>query len=480
MNGEKVLLDEDDAAIRTVVSRALSRQGYEVQATSVAAALWRWIAAGEGDVVITDVALPDENTLDLLPRIRTLRPGLPVIVMSAQNTLLTAVRAAERGAFEYLPKPFDIGNLVAAVQRSLVSGKRAAPVPGEPDLPEEQLPIIGRSPAMQEIYRIIARLVGTDLTVLISGESGTGKELVAKALHDFGKRKGGPFVAVNMAAIPRELIESELFGHEKGAFTGAAARRRGRFEQAEGGTLLLDEIGDMPLEAQTRLLRVLQQGEFVPVGGHHAVRANVRIVAASHRDLRLLVGQGGFRGDLFYRLTVAPIRLPALRERVDDIPALIQLFLAKGGGDGLPMKTLTPEAMGRLKSHAWPGNVRELENLVRRLAVLYAEDTIGEDVIALELEQARPQAPAAEAEADDSLGGAVERYLERYFRAHAGGLPPPGVYDRLLREIERPLILRTLSATRGNQLKAADILGLNRNTLRKKIRDLDIPLTRAP
>jgi two-component system nitrogen regulation response regulator GlnG len=283
-----------------------------------------------------------------------------------------------------------------------------------------------------------------------------------------------------MAAIPRELIESELFGHEKGAFTGAAARRLGRFEQAEGGTLFLDEIGDMPLEAQTRLLRVLQQGEFVPVGGHHAVRANVRIVAASHRDLRLLVGQGGFREDLFYRLNVVPIRLPALRERVDDIPALVQLFLAKAGGDGLPMKTLTPEAMGRLKTHAWPGNVRELENLVRRLAVLYAEDTIGEDVIALELEQARPQAPADEAEADDSLGGAVERYLERYFRAHAGGLPPPGVYDRLLREIERPLILRTLSATRGNQLKAADVLGLNRNTLRKKIRDLDIPLTRAP
>ena len=479
MSGEKVLIAEDDTAIRTVVSRALIRHGYDVQATSVASSLWKWIAAGEGDVVITDVALPDENSLDLLPRIRTLRPDLPVIVMSAQNTLLTAVRAAERGAFEYLPKPFDIGNLVATVQRSL-SSRRRPPAAAQPGLPEEQLPIIGRSPAMQEIYRIIARLVGTDLTVLISGESGTGKELVAKALHDFGKRKGGPFVAVNMAAIPRELIESELFGHEKGAFTGAAARRLGRFEQAEGGTLFLDEIGDMPLEAQTRLLRVLQQGEFVPVGGHHAVRANVRIVAASHRDLRLLVGQGGFREDLFYRLNVVPIRLPALRERVDDIPALVQLFLAKAGGDGLPMKTLTPEAMGRLKAHAWPGNVRELENLVRRLAVLYAEDTIGEDVIALELEQARPQAPAAEAEADDSLGGAVERYLERYFRAHAGGLPPPGVYDRLLREIERPLILRTLSATRGNQLKAADILGLNRNTLRKKIWDLDIPLTRAP
>ena len=481
MTGERVLLAEDDSAIRTVVGRALARQGYEVQATSVASALWRWIAAGEGDVVITDVALPDENTLDLLPRIRTLRPDLPVIVMSAQNTLLTAVRAAERGAFEYLPKPFDIGNLVAAVQRSLSNRHLQTQGSGEPLLPEEQLPIIGRSPAMQEIYRIIARLMNTDLTVLIAGESGTGKELVALALHDFGKRKGGPFVPVNMAAIPRELIESELFGHEKGAFTGASARRPGRFEQAEGGTLFLDEIGDMPLEAQTRLLRVLQQGEYVPVGGHHSVRTNVRIVAASHRDLRLMVSQGLFREDLFYRLNVVPLRLPPLRERVDDIPALAQHFLAKAQTDGLPLKTLTPEAMVRLKSHAWPGNVRELENLMRRLAVLYAEDTIGDAVISLELEQARAPTQAGDtARVDDSLGGAIERHIDRYFRAHDGALPPPGIYDRLIREVERPLIARALIATRGNQLKAADVLGLNRNTLRKKIRELDIQVSRAP
>src|SRR3954452_3388660 len=377
MSGEKVLIAEDDTAIRTVVSRALIRHGYDVQATSVASSLWKWIAAGEGDVVITDVALPDENSLDLLPRIRTLRPDLPVIVMSAQNTLLTAVRAAERGGFEYLPQPFDIGNLIATVQRSLANRKRgASALPEDLLLQDEQLPIIGRSPAMQEIYRVIARLMNSDLTFLIAGESGAGKELVAKALHDFGKRKGGPLVAVNMAAIPRELIESELFGHEKGSFTGANARRIGRFEQAEAGTLFLDESGDMPLEAQTRLLRVLQQGEFVPVGGHHPVRTNVRIVAASHRDLRLMVGQGQFREDLFYRLNVVPLRLPPLRERVDDIPALAQHFLAKAQGDGLPLKTLTPEAMIRLKSHAWPGNVRELENLVRRLAVLYAEGTV--------------------------------------------------------------------------------------------------------
>ena len=267
MSEPMILLAEDDAAIRTVVSRALARHGWRVQATSVASALWRWIAAGEGDIVITDVMLPDENTLDLLPRIRSTRPDLPVIVMSAQNTLLTAVRATERGAFDYLPKPFDLGNLTATVQRALSQPKRSSGKENPLHGLDDSLPIIGRSPAMQEIYRIIARLTGTDLTVLIAGESGTGKELVAKALHEFGKRKNGPFVAVNMAAIPRELIESELFGHEKGAFTGAHARRIGRFEQANGGTLFLDEIGDMPLEAQTRLLRVLQQGEFLPVGG---------------------------------------------------------------------------------------------------------------------------------------------------------------------------------------------------------------------
>jgi two-component system nitrogen regulation response regulator GlnG len=481
MSGENVLIAEDDQGIRTVIARALSRQGYRVQATSVASALWRWIADGEGDVVIMDVALPDENTLDLLPRIKTRRPDLPIIVMSAQNTLLTAVRATERGAFDYLPKPFDIGNLVATVQRSLSQRRAGAPTEAA-GLGDEQLPIIGRAPAMQEIYRIIARLTATDLTVLITGESGTGKELVARALHDFGRRRNGPFIAVNMAAIPRELIESELFGHEKGSFTGAVGRRVGRFEQANGGTLFLDEIGDMPLEAQTRLLRVLQQGEFVPVGGVNPIRANVRIVAASHRDLRLMVQQGLFREDLFYRLNVVPMRLPPLRERSDDIPALVQHFLAKARDEGLPLKALSPQAMARLKAYAWPGNVRELENLVRRLAVLYAEDEVGEEVIAAELHQLGPTEPATAGHAagDDSLAHAVDRHLERYFRAPEGGPLPADIYDRVLREIERPLIARALNATRGNQLKAADILGLNRNTLRKKIRVLDIRVVRSP
>lgn len=478
MSGETILVAEDDQAIRTVVSRALSRHGYRVQATSVAAALWRWVVDGQGDAVVCDVMLPDESSLDLLPRIRALRPELPVIVMSAQTTLLTAVRAAERGAFEYLPKPFDIGNLVAAVQRSLAR-RRTRPAEQPAAETEEPLPIVGRSPAMQEIYRIVARLTGTDLTVLIAGESGTGKELVARALHDFGKRRNGPFVAVNMAAIPKELIESELFGHEKGAFTGAVARRAGRFEQAEGGTLFLDEIGDMPLEAQTRLLRVLQQGEFVPVGGSHPIRTNVRIVAASHRDLAQMVSQGLFREDLFYRLNVVPIRLPALRERVEDIPALAQHLLAKAQAEGLPSKILSPEAIARLKAHAWPGNVRELENLIRRLAVLYSEEVIEEAVIERELAHARGR-PAEEAPGEPDLAGAVERFLDRFWQAYDSSAPPAAVYDRVLREVERPLIRRTLELTRGNQLKAADLLGLNRNTLRKKIRELDIQVLRGP
>ena len=322
-----VLVADDDAGIRTVISRALSREGYRVQATGTAATLWRWIEDDTGEVAILDVVLPDENTLDLLPRIKQRRPALPVIMMSAQNTLLTAVRATERGAFDYLPKPFDLGQLVTMVKRALALPRSAAFVHEEPGRIEEQLPIIGRSAPMQEIYRVVARLVGTDLTVMINGELGTGKELVAQAIHDYGKRRSGPFIAVNMAAIPRELVESELFGHEKGAFTGANARKVGRFEQAEGGTLFLDEIGDMPLEAQTRLLRVLQSGEFMPVGGRVPIKADLRIVAATHRDLRQLVGQGLFREDLFYRLNVVPIRLPPLRERVEDIPALVQHFL---------------------------------------------------------------------------------------------------------------------------------------------------------
>ncbi len=476
MSAPVVLVADDDGAIRTVIGQALDRAGFEVRATGNATTLWHWIRDGQGDVVITDVVMPDENGLDLIPRIRKIRPELRVIAMSAQSTLLTAIKATERGAFEYLPKPFDLNELTAVVRRALEAARTGTVTPGEDEGVEETLPLIGRSPAMQEIYRTLARLMGTDLTVLINGESGTGKELVARALHDYGKRRGGPFVAINMAAIPRELIESELFGHEKGAFTGATHRSAGRFEQAEGGTLFLDEIGDMPLDAQTRLLRVLQEGEYTTVGGRTPIRANVRIVAATHRDLRQLIRQGAFREDLYFRLNVVPIRLPPLRERAADIPEFVRHFMSRVAAEGLPPKIVDAAAMERLKLYRWPGNVRELENLVRRLAALYSEEVIGLDVIEAELADAAPAPPEPE---NDGLSSSVERHLRTYFSAHGGALPAPGVFDRVMREVERPLIIITLEMTRGNQIRAAEILGLNRNTLRKKIRELDIPVVRG-
>src|SRR5436190_1511411 len=474
-----ILIADDDTAIRTVLNQAVARAGYAPRATGNAATLWRWVAQGEGDVVITDVVMPDENAFDLIPRIKKLRPDLPIIVMSAQNTLMTALTAAEKGAFEYLPKPFDLNQLVSIVGRALAEPGRRKERPS-PDGEAEELPLIGRSPAMQEIYRVLARLTRTELTVMITGESGTGKELVARVLHDYGtKRRNGPFVAINMAAIPRELIESELFGHEKGAFTGATSRGIGRFEQAQGGTLFLDEIGDMPIEAQTRLLRVLQEGEFTAVGGRVPIRADVRIIAATHHELRHLIRQGLFREDLFYRLNVAPIRLPPLRERGADIPALVRHFATLAVREGLPLKRLDDAAMERLRTYRWPGNVRELENLVRRLAALYSQEVIGVGIIEAELGEAQATCDPAEGPGGEGLAAAVERHIKGYFAAHKGGLPAAGLYDRVLREVERPLIVLTLGATRGNQIRAAHLLGLNRNTLRKKIRELDIPVVRG-
>jgi two-component system nitrogen regulation response regulator GlnG len=474
-----VLIADDDAAIRTVVNQALARAGYSSRATSNAATLWNWVSQGEGDVVITDVVMPDENAFELIPRIKKIRPDLPIIVMSAQNTFTTAIKAAERGAYEYLPKPFDLKELVAVVGRALrepKGGKSAAQRPPE----AEDLPLIGRSPAMQDVYRVIARLIHTDLTVMITGESGTGKELVARALHDYGQRRKGQFVAINMAAIPRELIESELFGHEKGAFTGAQARTMGRFEQADGGTLFLDEIGDMPMEAQTRLLRVLQEGEYMTVGGRTPIKTDVRIIAATNKNLEQQIGQGLFREDLYYRLNVVPLRLPPLRERLEDVPDLVHHFLQEARKNGLPSKTIQPDALERLKRYTWPGNVRELENLVRRLTALYSQEVITADIIEAELANSQPSRLDTAERKANSLSEWMESYLSEYFNGYGEALPPAGLYDRILRDVEFPLITATLAATRGNQIKAAELLGLNRNTLRKKIRDHKIRIVRSP
>ncbi len=480
-----ILLADDDRSIRTVLTHAFMRAGYDVKATGNAATLWRWVKDGLGDLVVTDVVMPDESGLDLLPRIRKARPGLRVIVVSGQNTLMTAIRATERGAFEYFPKPFDMRELLAVVERA-VAEPMPASTDARPHEPEEdRLPLKGRSPAMQEVYRMLARLMGTDLTVLISGESGVGKELAARALHDFGARRHAPFVAINMAAIPRELIESELFGHERGAFTGASSRAAGRFEQAEGGTLFLDEIGDMPHDAQTRLLRVLQQGEYVPVGGAVPIKSNVRIISATHRDLRQAVRQGAFREDLFYRLNVVPVRLPPLRERKEDIPELVAHFLIDAEKEGLPRRSISEPALAALKEHSWPGNVRELENLVQRIVVMASDEIIGEravrDILAEHVGQS-----GGSAEADPRLDPAarsldelVDAYLSRYFAELGGRLPPAGLYNRILEQVEGPLIAHMLTAVDGNQVRAAESLGINRNTLRKKIRTLGVPMMRG-
>ncbi len=474
-----ILVADDDAAIRTVLNQALGRAGYDVRVTGQATTLWRWVAAGEGDLVVTDVVMPDENAFDLLPRIKKLRPDLPVIVMSAQNTFMTAIRASERGAYEYLPKPFDLKELIAIIQRALSRPRDVVKPPA--DAIQEEIPLVGRSPAMQDLYRSLARLMATELTVMIMGESGTGKELVARALHDYGKRRKGPFVAVNMAAIPRDLIESELFGHERGSFTGAVNRATGRFEQAEGGTLFLDEIGDMPMEAQTRLLRVLQEGEYSTIGGRTSIKTDVRIVAATNKDLRQAIQQGLFREDLFFRLNVVPLRLPPLRERIEDLPDLVRHFFTLSEKEGLPSKQIDTSALERLKRHRWPGNVRELENLVRRFAALYPQETITESIVDAELVETPMfgYVSSGDVRTAATLSEAVEQHLDVYFASFKGDLPPPGLYHRILRDVEEPLINAAMAATRGNQIKAAELLGVNRNTLRKKIRDLDIRIIRT-
>ncbi|MDH7638054.1 nitrogen regulation protein NR(I) [Sphingomonas oryzagri] len=471
----RILVVDDDAAIRTVVREALRRAGHVVETAGSVADMRRSLSSFAPDVLVTDVMLPDGDGLELVPEILNRYPGLPVIVLSARNTLATAVRATEQGAFDYLPKPFDLEELGRAVSGALAN-RVAANDEGESE--RHDLPLIGRSPAMQAVYRTIARVVSNDLTVLILGESGTGKELVARAIHELGQRGSKPFVPVNMAAIPRELIESELFGHERGAFTGAAQRTAGRFEQAAGGTLFLDEIGDMPLEAQTRLLRVLQEGEFTTVGGARHIKADVRVIAATNKEIERLVAEGGFREDLYYRLNVVPIRLPALRQRIEDVGELARHFLDRAAADGLPRKSLDEAAVQRLVRHGWPGNVRELENLMRRLAVLVREERIGGPAVDVQLGSAAAEAAPA-MEGDGGLAGSVELHLARYFAGFGRDLPPDGLYERLLAEIEPPLLRIAMSAAKGNQIRAARLLGINRNTLRKKLTERGIDPTAA-
>ncbi len=473
-----IIVADDDLAIRLVVSEALRQEGWLVVEAEDIPELERLVRSGQGDLIISDVMMPGGNGLDSMELLSSERPQLPFIIMSAQNTLSTAMAATEKGAFDYLPKPFDIDELVLVSKKAL---KNNSTLNSVTEIDGEGL-LIGRSSAMQNIYRAMARVVQTDLTVLIIGESGTGKELVARAVHTHSKRKENPFVAVNMAAIPKELIESELFGHERGAFTGAETRTLGRFGQAKGGTLFLDEIGDMPIEAQTRLLRVLQEGEYRTVGGTTTIKTNVRIIAATNKNLKEMVRSGDFREDLYFRLYVVPLNIPSLRERADDIPDLAEHFLKKAAENGLPLKSLSAGAKKVLQSFDWPGNVRELENMISRVCALYPGNEITGNIVKEEFERSVSDLAGGPISimanvTGGNLSQTVRQHLDQYFDFHDDGLPPSGIYHRILREIERPLIQKVLSVLNGNQVKAAELLGLNRNTLRKKIKELEISVT---
>ncbi|MDF8331880.1 sigma-54-dependent transcriptional regulator [Novosphingobium cyanobacteriorum] len=466
---QSILLVEDDASIAIVITAALEAEGFKVDRCESIAGRDRLLAGGTYGLMLTDVMLTDGDGIETLGRVRDQFPRMAVIILSAQNTLDTAVRASDTGAFEYFPKPFDLEELVRTVRQAIGSAGNAEQA-DEPDEVAQGLPLVGRSAAMQAVYRMITRVLRNDLTVLILGESGTGKELVAEAIHQLGKRASGPFIAVNTAAIPAELIESELFGHEKGAFTGAHARHIGKFEQAAGGTLFLDEIGDMPMQAQTRLLRALQSGKIRRVGGTEEITLDCRIVAATNRDLLPMIASGQFREDLYYRIAVVPIELPPLRERADDIEALSRHFLSRAAAEGLPRRQLSQAGAELLARQPWRGNVRELRNFIYRLALLAREEVIDAATIEPLLSGDAAQARAADAAVamPATFAAALDAWL-------ADAAPPAGqLYDSALAAFERPLFLHALSRTGGNQLRAAQLLGINRNTLRKRLVELDI------
>lgn len=443
-----VLVADDDRTIRTVLTQALTRSGCKVHATSSLVTLMRWVEEGKGDLVISDVVMPDGNGLDQLPKIAAARPGLPVIVISAQNTIMTAIQAAEADAYDYLPKPFDLPDLMKRAARALEVKPRAAPA-REPDKDSDDLPLVGRTAVMQSLYRLVARVMNTQLSVLVTGESGTGKSLIARAIHDFSDRRSLPFVTAAAGDMdgmdgPQSLLS-----------------------RAKGGTLVFDEVGDFSMETQSRIVRMLDAlGDTAP-----------RIIATSRTDLVNALDEGRVREDLYYRLAGVTVTVPPLRDRVDDIPLLADHFLARAERDGAPARRLASSAIDIVRAYTWPGNVRQLENVIRRLVVTSTH----EDIHRTEVEAVLGSQPAVEplqTGNTDKLSGSVAQHLKRYFDLHGGMLPPEGLYQRILREVEAPLIEIALDATSGNQAKCAELLGINRNTLRKKITDLDIHVTR--
>lgn len=450
-----VLVADDDRTIRTVLTQALTRAGCKVHATSSLVTLMRWVDEGKGDLVISDVVMPDGNGLDTLPQITKRRPGLPVIIISAQNTIMTAIQATEKEAFDYLPKPFDLPDLMKRAARGLDQKRRlqSASKPVGVVIPAEgeDLPLVGRTPSMQALYRLVARVMNTDLTVLVTGESGTGKSLIARAIHDFSDRRSLPFVVASAPDLEGSDGPSTIFN------------------RAKGGSILFDEVGDLDEDAQAKIVRML---DAMP-------QANPRIMATSQKDLMEKMEEGRFRQDLFYRLGGVGIAVPSLRERVDDIPLLATHFLARAEREGAAARRFSDDGMDLVRSYSWPGNVRQLENTIRRLTVTAQV----EEITRAEVEVVLGSQPAIEplitgGGEGDKLSASVAKHLRRYFDLHGGVLPAPGLYTRILREIEAPLIEIALDATGGNQAKCADLLGINRNTLRKKITDLDIRVTR--
>jgi two-component system, NtrC family, nitrogen regulation response regulator GlnG len=455
-----VWIVDDDRSIRWVIEKALSREGIAFNSFSSAQDALDALSGSAPEVLVSDIRMPGLSGLELLTAVKQRHPAVPVIVMTAYSDLDSAVAAFQGGAYEYLPKPFDIDQAVELIRRALDESRReseAAEAPGE--TPE----ILGQAPAMQEVFRAIGRLSQSSATVLITGESGTGKELVARALHRHSARAAKPFVAINTAAMPKDLLESELFGHERGSFTGAQQQRRGRFEQAEGGTLFLDEIGDMPAELQTRLLRVLSDGTFYRVGGHQQLKANVRVIAATHQDLDQRVRDGSFREDLYHRLNVIRLRLPSLRERAGDIPLLAKNFLAASAKQlGVEPKRLSEDAVAHLARLAFPGNVRQLENLCHWLTVMAAGQVIDVGDLPAEF---RDQSAAAASDWLSALEYEAERRLAR---------GDTGILDALGRQFERALISKALARTGGRRIEAANLLGMGRNTITRKIQELGI------
>jgi two-component system nitrogen regulation response regulator GlnG len=466
---ETVWIVDDDKSIRWVVEKALQKADFITRSFADAHALLLALQSGLPDALITDIRMPNMDGLTLLDKLQHTHPDLPVIVMTAHSDLESAVSAFHGGAFEYLPKPFDIKEVVDLARRACIHNRQRREANDSVSAETNIAPtpeIIGEAPAMQEVFRAIGRLARSNITVLINGESGTGKELVAKALHRHSPRSAKPFIALNMAAIPKDLMESELFGHEKGAFTGAVQRRAGRFEQASDGTLFLDEIGDMPAELQTRLLRVLADGEFYPVGAYSAIKADVRIIAATHQNLEILVEQGRFREDLFHRLNVIRVHIPPLRERKQDIPLLLRHFLQQAAVElNAEVKVLKPEAEAFLSTLDWAGNVRQLENTCRWLTVMAS----GREIHLHDLPPEFLNSPAEKISIDSNWEALLRTVIDQQLRNKEARIA-----EHIVERVESVLIAAALDYTQGKRHESALLLGYGRNTLTRKIKELEL------